>query len=113
MNLSALCERLGLKAVIGNPDQAAEYDGVYAGDLLSRAMSHVKAGNLWVTIMVNANVVAVASLTEAAAVILAEDVQLLPDAAEAAEKNGILILSSELSAYELCAAIHDAAEKTV
>ena len=108
MNLSDLCAELGLKTVIGEIAPDAAFEGVYTGDLLSRAMSHVRAGNLWITIMVNPNVVAVASLTEAAAVILAEGVELLSEAADAARENGILILSSELSAYELCTAIREA-----
>ena len=83
-------------------DTSKEFDGVYAGDLLSRAMSRVKFDNLWLTIMANTNVIAVASLTEAAAVILAEGVELLPEALEAAQDNGITVLSSDKSVYELC-----------
>jgi len=107
MNVSQLAERLGLKRVAGEPGDR-EWNGIYAGDLLSRAMSHVKFDNLWITIMSNTNVIAVASLTEAAAVILAEDVALLPDALEAAEENGILVYSSPMTVYELCVAIRDA-----
>lgn len=105
MTLSELCEKLPLHLVTG--EVTAEFDGVYAGDLLSRAMSHVKFDNLWITIMANTNVIAVASLTEAAAVILAEGVELLPEALDAAENNGITILSSELTVYELCVKIHE------
>ncbi|MBE6726580.1 MAG: AraC family transcriptional regulator [Ruminococcaceae bacterium] len=107
MNLTELSARLGLETVSGSTE-GREWRGVYAGDLLSRAMSHVKADNLWITIMPNANVVAVASLTEAAAVILAEGVELLPDALDAAEDNGIIVLSSKHTVFELCAAIYEA-----
>ena len=107
MTLTELINKLELKTVAGNVTEDS-FDGVYAGDFLSRAMSHVEAGNLWITIMSNANVIAVASLTECAAVILAEDVELLPDALEAAETNGILILSSHLTVYELCVKIGEA-----
>ncbi len=100
MLLSDLMEYVAVSHVSGT--LPSSFDGVYAGDLLSRAMSHVKADNLWITIMTNTNVVAVASLTEAAAVILAEGVQLIPEAAAAAQENDICILSSELSVYELC-----------
>ncbi len=100
MLLSELMKRVAVEVVSGEVPES--FDGVYAGDLLSRAMSHVKAGNLWITIMTNTNVVAVASLTEASAVILAEGVALIPEAAEAAKENGICILSSKMSVYELC-----------
>ena len=104
MTLTKLIEKLELKIVTGSINEDS-FDGVYAGDFLSRAMSHVEAGNLWITIMSNANVVAVASLTECAAVILAEGVELLPDALSAAQENGILFLSSDLTVYELCVKI--------
>jgi len=102
MNGQSLMETLGLTTVCG---VLAEFEGVYAGDLLSRAMSHVEADNLWITIMNNINVVAVASLTEAAAVILAEGVTLVPEALAAAKEKGVCILSSEKTVYTLCAEI--------
>ncbi len=103
MKLSELCEKLSLTKISGDTEVVPT--GVYAGDLLSRAMSHVEAGDLWITIMSNVNVVAVASLTEAAAVILAEGVELLPEALAAAREKGITVLSSPLTVYELCVRI--------
>lgn len=104
MKICDIVGALGAKVICGAAD--GEYSGVYVGDLLSRAMSHVKAGDLWVTIMVNTNVVAVASLTECAAVLLAEGVELMPDALSAAEENGIVVLSSDRSVYDICTVIH-------
>lgn len=105
MTVNEISAKLEAKLICGNADR--EWNGVYVGDLLSRAMSHVEADNLWITIMPNTNTVAVASLTEAAAVILAEDVELPDEAIEAANTNGITVLTSPLSAYELCVRIHD------
>ena len=101
MKLTDLINDLSLTVVCGSAD-GMEADGVYAGDLLSRAMSHVKENNLWITIMSNTNVIAVASLTGCAAVLLAEGVELIPEARAAAEDNGILVLSSSESVYDLC-----------
>ena len=105
MKLTELREKLELRLVCGEEDK--DFDGVYAGDLLSRAMSHVEADNLWITIMPNTNVIAVASLTEAAAVILAEEVELQADALAAAKENGITVYSSERTVYELCVMISE------
>ena len=100
MTVKDICEKTDAKLLCGSADK--EFCGVYVGDLLSRAMSHVEADNVWITIMANANVVAVATLTEPAAVLLAEGVVLADDAMQGAEKNGITVLTSQLSAYELC-----------
>ena len=64
-------------------------------------MSRVEEGCLWLTIMNNINVIAVASLADAAAVILCEDVRLNGEALEAACSKGVTVLYSSLRAYEL------------
>lgn len=100
-----ICEIANATLICGDADRS--FDGVYVGDLLSRAMSHIEADNAWITIMANANVVAVATLTEPAAVILAEGVLLAEDALEGAIKNGITVLSSPHTAYELCLMLNE------
>ncbi len=105
MKLTDLKESLNLKLINGNIEDI-DFDGVYAGDFLSRAMSHVSSGNLWVTIMTNTNVIAVASLSDCAAVILAEGMSLMPDALKAAEDNDIIVLSSEDTVYDICVKIY-------
>ncbi|MBQ1503024.1 MAG: hypothetical protein IIZ35_03385, partial [Clostridia bacterium] len=65
----------------------------------------VEADDLWITIMNNVNVIAVASLTDAAAILLAENVSLMPDALAAAREKDVTVLSSGLSVYELCVAL--------
>ena len=110
MKLRDVCEMLSATVLCSDVDKS--FEGVYVGDLLSRAMSRVECDNLWVTIMSNANVIAVATLTEPCAIILAEDVVLQPDAKKSAEENGITVLTSPLSAYEICTRV-DRAEKGI
>lgn len=100
MTVNEILEPISATVICGDTDKS--FEGIYVGDLLSRAMSRVEADFLFITIMANTNVIAVASLTEAAAVILAEGVTLPTDAVEAANKNGITVLTSPMSAYELC-----------
>ena len=100
MKLSVLAEKLGLTLLAGDPPE--EFDGVYAGDFLSRAMSRVGEGEVWITIMNNVNVIAVASLTDAACVILAEGVQPDDAAKAAADSKGVCVYSSGKTVYELC-----------
>ena len=105
MTVNDVCKRIDASVICGDASRA--FEGVYVGDLLSRAMSHVECNNLWVTIMSNVNVVAVASLTEPAAVVLAEGVDLQEDALAGARANGITVISSPLSAYEICIRLHE------
>lgn len=100
INLKDLAEKTGITHVCGCLDK--EVTGCYAGDLLSWVMSHAQYGDVWVTIMSNINVVAVASLTECACVIMAEGVVPDADVLKVATEKDITIFSDTRSTYELC-----------
>lgn len=100
MKLDQLARELSLCHVCGSLDKEAT--NVYAGDLLSWVMSHAIEGDVWITIMSNVNVAAVASLTETACVILAEGVQPDEETVQAAQQKDVTIFSDSRSAYELC-----------
>lgn len=101
ITVNEIKEKLGFKVHSGEEFLEKAVNGCYIGDLLSLAMSKVEAGNAWITIQTNINVAAVASLTEAACVIIADG--LSPDDAtiDKADAQDIIILSSEMSAYEI------------
>lgn len=107
MTVRSLMKTLNFKEIVC-PEPEAEVTGVYIGDLLSWVMGRSSAGNAWVTIMSNINILAVASLTEASVIILAEDVKLDKEAAETAEKKGINIFSTALTSYEAAVKLHEA-----
>ena len=88
-------------SAVALPDGARTVDGVYIGDLLSWVMGRCGTDNAWITIMSNNNVIAVASLADAACVILAEGVTLSEDLAALADAKGVNVLSSRASAYEI------------
>lgn len=100
MKISDLIRALSLKA-LALPDAEREIEGVYIGDLLSWVMGRAESQNVWITIMSNINIVAVASLADIACVLLAEGVELDPETCEIAEQKGVNILSSPMTAYEL------------
>lgn len=100
MKTEAVIEKLSLKLLAG--DVPETFDGVYAGDFLSRAMSRVSEGDLWVTIMNNINVIAVASLADAAAVILAEGVTMDKATLDAADAKGVTVFTCDSTVYEIC-----------
>ena len=102
MNVKELFEKLSLELKAGEISER-EISGCYIGDLLSLAMARVESGNIWITIQTNINIVAVASLTDAACIILAEGLSPDDNAAKKADAEDIAVLSSPLSAYELAA----------
>ncbi len=105
MTVKQLCEECNLD-VVTLPCKEREVNGVYIGDLLSWVMGRAAPDNAWITIMSNINVIAVATLSDASAVIFAEGVKPEDDVISTAEKKGVNLLSSSLSAYELAVRLH-------
>lgn len=101
MTVQMLSEALECRIYAGEQGMDKEIDGCYICDLLSYAMSHAAKGNVWITVQTNINVIAVAVLTEVACVILPEG--LAPDeiAKAKAEEEGIPVLSTKRTAYEI------------
>ena len=104
MTVAQLADQLSLTALC-MPEGDREVEGGYCGDLLSWVMSRAKSGDAWVTIMTNINVVAVASLTDCACVILAENAEVEPAVIEKAKSQGINLFVSEKDSFILCAQI--------
>ena len=102
MTVKALADTLSLTP-LSVSDADREVHGAYIGDLLSWVMGRAKADSAWITIMTNVNVCAVASLSDVACVILAENVEPDPPMLEAANMRGINLYRSEKTAYELAA----------
>ncbi len=100
MTVEQISEKLGLKAVTVS-DASREVNGVYIGDLLSWVMGRAVADNIWITIMSNINIVAVAALVDVSCIILAEEVQIDEDVKNIAVEKGINIYTSSKTAYEL------------
>ena len=89
------------------PSPEKEIDGAYVGDLLSWVMGNANQGNIWITIMSNINIVAVATLVDASCIILSEGVSPDPDALKTAESKGVNILSTPLSSFQAAIAVSE------
>lgn len=101
MNLADLANKLGLKALTDCDLSEREVSGCYIGDLLSWVMGRASSGDVWVTIMNNINIVAVASLTDCACILLCEGVCADTEVINKANSQDIIILQSDKTAYEL------------
>lgn len=104
MTVEELKEKMGLTA-FALPRPQREVSGGYAGDLLSWVMSGAEEGQVWLTIMSNVNVCAVAVLTEVACVLLTEGVVPDPALLERAGTQGVNLLGTQASTYETAAAL--------
>lgn len=105
MTCSQLAKELDFE-ILNLEDGDREITGGYTGDLLSWVMSRAKAGDLWVTIMTNVNTVAVASLTDVACVVIAENAEVSQDVIDKANAQGINLFRTARSSFEVCRKVH-------
>lgn len=101
MKVSELVDEYGFRIVSGTEGKSNVITGVYIGDLLSWVMSNAKEGDAWITIMGHVNIIAVASLTGVSCVIVAENAEIDEASIRKAESEGISLLATELSSYEV------------
>ncbi len=106
MNLTELVERLDLRVYSGRDELARAVGGGYAGDLLSDVIAHGRKDQVWVTIQVHPNVVAVAVLKELAAIVLANGREPAAETVARAQKERVPILGTTLTAFEIAGKLH-------
>jgi serine kinase of HPr protein (carbohydrate metabolism regulator) len=101
LKLPEVIKKLGLKVRSAQGVLDRTISGGYVSDLLSDVMGHSQKDNIWVTLQVHPNIVAVAVLKELAGIIVVNGREPAPETIAQAEKQQVPILVSELSAFEL------------
>lgn len=107
MKVKELKEKLDLTLLAGEEGLENEIYGGYASDLLSDVMGHADAGLVWITLQTHKNVMAIASLKELAAVVIVQGFSPEMDMLEQAKMEGIPVLSTSLSAFEINGLIYN------
>ncbi len=102
MKVHELMDVLEAQNAVEGADVNAEVTCGYTCDLLSWVLAHGKQGMAWMTVQTHVNVVAVAVLMEMACVILPEGVELEEASLKKARDEGLTVLMSGKTAYELC-----------
>ncbi len=107
MTVLELSRKSGFRS-LAMPDPEREISGVYVGDLLSWVMGRANEGDLWLTIMTNVNVIAVATLAGVSAVLLCEDCEPDRELIDLAAEKKINLLVTDRRIYEacLCVGVH-------
>ncbi len=102
-----LIKLLELELIAGEGGLENTISGVYIGDLLSWVMAHLQAGNIWITIQTHVNILAVALLADASCIIIPEYAEIDSQTIEKANYEGIPLLRSKFSAYQLAIKIKE------
>lgn len=106
MTVKDLMDTGKFQVVSPGDDTERVIEKVFCCDLLSVAMGRAPSGCAWVTVMGNMNTLAVASLADAACVILAEGMELDGASVKKAEEQGITVFASEEPVFDTALEIY-------
>ncbi len=102
MKVKELAAVIAAKTLVETANLEANISCGYSCDLLSWVLAHGKPGMAWMTVQTHLNVIAVSVLMEMACVILVEGVQLEEASLRKAQEEGLAVLATEKTAYEVC-----------
>lgn len=105
MNLKDITEKLDLKVVSGDIDR--EVSGGYSSDLLSDVIANAHKDNIWITLQIHINIVAVANLQELAAIILVNGREPEEATMKKAKQENIPILLTDLPTFEIVGKLYE------
>ena len=101
MKLKEIIEKLQLKVLEGQEYLDVEVTGGYTSDLLSDVIANSKEGNLWITLQIHQNTIAVAKLKDLAGIIIVNNRKPDEEALSKAKEENVPLLCSEEMAFEI------------
>jgi hypothetical protein len=99
MTLQHVVEQLQLTVRTGADHLDRTVTGGYTGDLMSDVIAHGTPGDLWITMQVHVNIVAVAVLKELSAILLVQGREPDPDTVVRAAEHHVTILIGSFPAF--------------
>lgn len=106
MKVSELVKELNLTVFCGGDSLDKEITGGYTSDLLSDVMGHIEEGMVWVTMQTHQNILAVATLKDAAAIVIVNDAEPEEETLEKGREEEFPVLGTSLSTFEITGKIY-------
>ena len=101
MKLKEIIKKLDFDVKAGKDRLDNEITGGYASDLLSDVLANSKEGNIWITLQIHQNIVAIASMKELSGIVIVNNREPEEETVKKADKENIPIMVSKMSAFEL------------
>jgi len=99
MILKEIINLLNFKVFTLKPGLERQVTGGYTSDLLSDVMANAREGNLWITLQIHPNIVAVGKLKDLAGIILVNGRQPEEETLRKAEEEDLPLLGTEDNSF--------------
>jgi serine kinase of HPr protein (carbohydrate metabolism regulator) len=107
MKIKDIIKILDLQVISGEEFLSREVTGGYAGDLLSDVLANSRKGNLWITLQIHQNIIAVASSKELSGIIIVNGRKPEEETLKSAHEEKIPVLISNLLTYEVVGRLYE------
>ena len=101
MKLEEIVKAVGMNVETGEEALGRQVNGGYASDLLSDVMANSREGDVWVTLQVHPNIIAVATLKELAGIIIVQGKKPDEETIKKAQQEGIPLMVTKFQAFEI------------
>ncbi len=106
MNLADIIKKLNLTVFSGIDLDKIQVNGAYTSDLLSDVMARSRENDIWITLQIHPNIVAVAGLKNHAAIVLVNGRRPEKETLSKAEQENRPVLGTEDSAFTVSGKIY-------
>jgi serine kinase of HPr protein (carbohydrate metabolism regulator) len=107
MKIKEIIKKLQLKALAGQENLDVDVTGGYTSDLLSDVIANSREGNLWITLQIHQNIIAVAKLKDLAGIIIVNNREPDEETIKKANEEKVPLLCSQEMAFEISGKLHD------
>lgn len=107
MKVKEIVEKLALEVKAGENGLDTEVTGGYASDLLSDVLANSKEGNIWVTLQVHHNIVAIASIKGLSGIVIVNSRQPEEETILKAQEEDIPVAVSSVPAFEVIGRLYE------
>ena len=101
MKLKEIAEKLNLEAKVAVDNLEVEVSNGYVSDLLSDVLANGEENDLWITLQIHPNIVAIADMKGLAGIVIINGRQPEEKTIESAKEKGVTIMVTPMSAFEL------------
>ena len=101
MKLNQIVEKLNLETRVAVDNLNAEVRNGYVSDLLSDVLANSEENDLWITLQIHPNTVAIASMKGLSGIVVINGREPEEETVRKAEEENISILVTTMTAFEL------------
>ena len=101
MKLNQIVEKFDLKVRCNANNMDVEVNNGYVSDLLSDVLANSEENDLWITLQIHPNIVAIASIKGLSGIVIINSREPEEETVKKAKEKGVAIMVSQMTAFEL------------